>query len=691
MGKATKATKKFISSGKLKKTIQDRKKHREIKKRFESRRGAKGKGKQGGGEVEDDDEEEREEEDASEGEEERGKGKGMTVDDFLGGGFMGSDDDEQDMEEGDAGSDASDDEDEIDDNASFASVDALDEEGKKHLIELSKLAEKDPEFFKYLQENDQELLDFNPDALENDDEDVMMEGEDEEAVKVPTLTKETLKGWQKAILQHRSIRALRRLHLAFRSAAHMNEDNQVVAWAIDSASVYNKLVVTTLRYTPVVLNHHVPYKTLANGKYKPPTQTPKFKALQKLILSYFLNAIHLMDQITDNEMLQLALTETAKVVPYVISSRKAVKLYLKKCLAIWSSGEDSVRIAAFLAIRHLASGTDNAVLDSILKGTYMSLVKSCKSTNPYTLPSITLMKNSASELFTLDHATAYQHAFSYIRQLAIHLRNSMKVKTKEAYKQVYNWQYVHSVDFWALVLAKACDADAEKAAGRESELRALIYPLTQVAVGAIRLMNNARSHPFHLHLIRSLLHLTKHTRTYIPLSPHLVPILTATLSPEKLKRSTLRPLDLELQIRAPQQYAKTRVYAEGVRDEAAFLLGEWLACPAVHASAAFPEVVVPVIVLLRKAVKGARDAGSVKTLLERVEEGAKWVEQRRRAAAFAPADTKAVALWETELEKKLEESPLVKYLKVQRKAREKRRKLVEKARKGENEVLEESD
>lgn len=62
----------------------------------------------------------------------------------------------------------------------------------------------------------------------------------------------------------------------------MNEDDQVVAWAIDSASgkftqcfrrivtdtysVYNKLVVTTLRYTPVVLNHHVPYKTLANGK-----------------------------------------------------------------------------------------------------------------------------------------------------------------------------------------------------------------------------------------------------------------------------------------------------------------------------------------------------------------------------------------------------------------------------------------
>jgi len=40
------------------------------------------------------------------------------------------------------------------------------------------------------------------------------------------------------------------------------------------------------------------------------------------------------------------------------------------------------------------------------------------------------MKNSASEVFCMDHAAAYQHAFGYIRQLAIHLRNSMKVKTK---------------------------------------------------------------------------------------------------------------------------------------------------------------------------------------------------------------------------------------------------------------------
>lgn len=112
------------------------------------------------------------------------------------------------------------------------------------------------------------------------------------------------------------------------------------------------------------------------------------------------------------------------------------------------------------------------------------------------------MKNSASEIFCLDHATAYQHAFGYIRQLAIHLRNSMKTQTKvrrclplrtylnvysqDAYRQVYNWQYVHSVDFWALVLARGCSTEAQTERGQESDLRPLIYPLVQVSLGAIK-------------------------------------------------------------------------------------------------------------------------------------------------------------------------------------------------------------
>ena|ERR1700754_5108157 len=74
--------------------------------------------------------------------------------------------------------------------------------GKSHKLELAKLAEKDPEFFKYLQENDKELLEFDSDAESEIEEDERIE-EDEESKgeRTPELTKEELNRWQKSLLE----------------------------------------------------------------------------------------------------------------------------------------------------------------------------------------------------------------------------------------------------------------------------------------------------------------------------------------------------------------------------------------------------------------------------------------------------------------------------------------------------------
>lgn len=185
-----------------------------------------------------------------------------------------------------------------------------------------------------------------------------------------------------------------------------------------------------------------------------------------------------------------------------------------------------------------------------------------------------------------------------------------------------------------------------------------------------------------MHVVRSLIHLTKHTHTYIPLAPHLLPILTATLAHTKSKASTLRPLDLETTLRVSQQYLNTHVYAESLAHEAAFLTAEWLSVRVVHGSIAFPELVVPIVASLRRSLKVAHNrpkvSAAVKTLVERIEESARWTSQHRAGVTFAPGETAAVGLWEADLE--LDDAPLIKYSRVLRKTREKQRKLVEKVR-----------
>ena len=103
------------------------------------------------------------------------------------------------------------------------------------------------------------------------------------------------------------------------------------------------------------------------------------------------------------------------------------------------------------------------------------------------MPLLTFLSNCVVELYGLDMAATYQHAFVYIRQLAITLRNALANRTKEAFQTVYNWQFVHSLRVWARVLGTYCRRS--RPAGppdSTSPLMPLVYPLIQIILGTAR-------------------------------------------------------------------------------------------------------------------------------------------------------------------------------------------------------------
>ena len=252
---------------------------------------------------------------------------------------------------------------------------------------------------------------------------------------------------------------------------------------------------------------------------------------------------------------------------------------------------------------------------------------------------------------------------------------------------MYNWQFVHSLDFWSRVLSVHCESFQEAQNGKESALRPLIYPTVQLTLGSLRLIPSAQYFPLRFQLIRSLLRLSLATGTYIPLVPALLEVLNSVEMRKPPKASTIKALDFTTAIRAPKSYLRTRVYQEGVGEQVVELMAEFFVLWT--KSIAFPELALPAIVMLKRWLKDAFNKvtgnknnkvnSALALLVQKLETNSRWIEERRAKVDFAPNDRAGVEdfLKDTEWEK----SPLGAFVAGQRRAREEKAKLIEIGRK----------
>ncbi|MCJ1483839.1 Nucleolar Complex 2 protein [Schaereria dolodes] len=601
-----------------------------------------------------------------------------------------------------------------------------------HKGDLGALAQKDPEFYRYLKEHDAALLDFTEtgDLAElngssgseeaapkkrkksKDVEEVAERDDNDDSDAENEITLAFVKKWKSAMSEQYSLRAMRQVILAFRAAVHVNEDDgKEYKYSISDPDVYHQLLIVALKHIPDVLNHHVPVKESAAGKVRISTDSKKYRTLTPLLKSHGASVHHLLENLSDAPTLKLTLSCIVPIIPYLLSFKKVLKGLVKAIVGIWSdsSSSEETRINAFLCIRRLAVISDPSLREAVLKTTYQGLIKGSRNTTIHTLPGINLMKNSAAELWGLDPNIGYTTGFTYIRQLAIHLRSSITQPTKESYKTIYNWQYTHSLDFWSRVLSihssPSSNPNLKKPA--DSPLHPLIYPLVQITLGALRLIPTPTYFPLRFHLIRSLLRISRSTNTYIPLAPSLIEVLTSPELKKAPKASTLKPLDFNTSIRAPKSYIHTRIYQDGVGEQISELLAEFFGiwCQNI----AFPELVIPPTVLMKRWLKEVSSPpthaqkssstsaqqgkpgskgnknhklnSSISLLLQKIDDNACWVEERRRKVDFAPSDRAGVEAFLRDVE--WEDMPLAAFVVGMRKRKEEREKMLEEGRREE--------
>lgn len=529
-------------------------------------------------------------------------------------------------------------------------------------------AENDQEFLNYL--NDEEPLDVEPSVSDKEDD----EEEDYEEEEVfGEITKDMIKAWKKSIEKEKSLKSLKSALSSFRGF---------------SASNSNALTLLALDTLPSAIQHHIPLgKGTSKTQISPDNK--KFKALTPALKAFASGLSTQLRDSDDEEVITAIYKILHTFLPYILPLRKQIKVSIETIVQLSFSQNEKLRQVSFGFLKS-AVEEQSSILELILKSSYNGILKSSQKPTIHTMDALNAQMDSAVGLFAIKPTVSYELGFQYVRQLALHLRSSITNKSPEAYKTVYNWQFVNSLDFWSRVVSAQCEVNKEALSGKASPMRELIYPLVQVTLGTIRLIPTPQYFPLRFYLLRSLLRLAQSASVYIPLLPLITEVLSASFISKVPRPTDLPALDFEHTIRASKAYLGTKVYQDGVCDEFIDLTGEFFfqhSC-----SIAFPELAAPAIILFKKFSKRSKNTRFNTQLLrlaEKLEENSKFIQQKRNSIDFSPSHKAEAAVFLKDHAK--EKTPLGSFVLSQRQSRAEKLRQLRKELENEDEESSESE
>jgi len=559
-----------------------------------------------------------------------------------------------------------------------------DEEDEQHVAELKRLLEKDPDFYKYLEENDKGLLEFKDDEIEDDQETGISVDEepvpkDEPKQSVKPITMEMVDSWCDGV-QNERIGSIRSILQAFRRACHYGEDqgdNSAPKFSVMSGSVLDKVMHFVLKHMDRVLRQLLGAPSFG-GKKETISElilSKPWKRHGNLMRIYLANALHMITEMTDEKMIAFTIHRARASAVFLAAFPSLLRKYVKALLHTWARGRGAMPLFSFMFLRDLCIQLGSDCLDTCLKGIYKAYLVNCKlskSISVSKLQHIQFLGNCVRELYSLDPQNAYQHAFVFIRQLGVILRGALtekgpksaknkrqkesskstKKQMEKSYQKVYDWQYIFCLELWTSVV---CGCSSEE------EFRPLAYPLTQIIHGVACLVPSARYFPVRLRCVKMLNCIAEATGTFIPVSSLLLDMLEMKELRGRPDGGVGKAVNLFSVKQVDKKTVKTRAFQEAciysVVDELAKHLAHW------SYSIAFFEMSFIPLVRLRsfcKTIKADRFRKEMKDLIHQIEANVEFIKSKRVGIAFSPNDPGVESFLQTEKEERC--SPLSKYV-----------------------------
>ncbi|CAO2817772.1 unnamed protein product [Amaranthus hypochondriacus] len=554
-------------------------------------------------------------------------------------------------------------------------------EAKEHKQQLETLKQTQPEFYEYLKEVDKELLEFDDEGIDDDAETELAEAEIEEEedlddsdfekpdvvskekkeqVRV-TITMEMVESWCKEILESEKVAPVRSLLKAYRVACHLaeeNDENSSFKLTTMSKPVMNKVMVETLSNIDGILRNLMKLPSYGGKKETliEVKTTKLWKKYEHLVKSYLGNSLHALNQMTDAKAISFTLKNLTKSSLFLAAFPTFLRKYIKAVLHFWGTGSRELSFAAFWFLRTLSVQLGSDCLDECFKGLYKAYVMNCQFMNATKLQHIQVLRYMFVEFMSVDLPTAYQHGFVFIRQLAMILREALNMKTKEAFRKVYEWKYINCLELWTVAILKY---------GQEPDFRPLAYPLTQIISGVARLVPTARYFPLRMRCIRMLNCIAAATNTFIPVSMPLLDMIEMKELHSPPTGGVGKAVDFRTILKVSKQVLKTRSFQEAcvasVTEELCEHLAQW------SYSVAFFELSFIPAVRLRafcKSTKIERFRKDVKELIRQIDANSEFTNKVRATISLLPSDPAASSFLEEE--KKSGASPLSKYVAIVR-------------------------